>query len=40
MLELQDLENKSLCIIREAHAEFKKPVGLWSTGGDSYGHRL
>ena len=35
MSELQDLENKSLYIIREAYAEFKKPAVLWSTGKDS-----
>ncbi len=35
MLELKDLENKSLYILREAYAEFKKPAVLWSTGKDS-----
>ena len=35
MLELRDLENKSLYIIREAYAEFKRPAVLWSTGKDS-----
>ena len=35
MSELNDLENKSLYIIREAYAEFKKPAVLWSTGKDS-----
>lgn len=35
MSELQDLENKSIYIIREAYAEFKKPAVLWSTGKDS-----
>ena len=35
MLELKDLENKSIYIIREAFAEFKKPAALWSTGKDS-----
>lgn len=29
MLELKDLENKSLYIIREAYAEFEKPAVLW-----------
>jgi sulfate adenylyltransferase subunit 2 len=35
MSELRDLENKSVYIIREAYAEFKKPAVLWSTGKDS-----
>ena len=35
MSELKDLENKTLHIIREAYAEFKKPAVLWSTGKDS-----
>jgi len=35
MLELRDLENKSLYILREALAEFKRPAVLWSTGKDS-----
>jgi sulfate adenylyltransferase subunit 2 len=35
MSEIKDLENKSLYIIREAYAEFKKPAVLWSTGKDS-----
>ena len=35
MLELKDLENRSIYIIREAFAEFKKPAVLWSTGKDS-----
>jgi sulfate adenylyltransferase subunit 2 len=35
MSELSDLENKSIYIIREAYAEFKKPAVLWSTGKDS-----
>jgi sulfate adenylyltransferase subunit 2 len=35
MSELKDLENKSIYIIREAYAEFKKPAVLWSTGKDS-----
>lgn len=35
MLDLKDLENKSLYIIREAYYEFKKPAALWSTGKDS-----
>jgi len=33
--EINDLENKSLYIIREAYAEFKRPAVLWSTGKDS-----
>ena len=35
MLELKDLENRSLYILREAYAEFKRPAVLWSTGKDS-----
>ncbi len=35
MLDLKDLENHSLYIVREAYAEFKKPAVLWSTGKDS-----
>jgi sulfate adenylyltransferase subunit 2 len=35
LLELKDLENKSIYILREAFAEFKKPAVLWSTGKDS-----
>lgn len=35
MLDLKDLENRSVYIIREAYAEFKKPAVLWSTGKDS-----
>jgi len=35
MLDLKDLENKSLYILRESYAEFKKPAVLWSTGKDS-----
>jgi sulfate adenylyltransferase subunit 2 len=35
MIELKDLENRSLYIIREAYAEFKNPAVLWSTGKDS-----
>ena len=35
MVQLEDLENKSIYIIREAFAEFKKPAILWSTGKDS-----
>lgn len=34
-MELRDLENKSIYIIREALAEFEKPAVLWSTGKDS-----
>jgi len=34
-MELKDLENRSIYIIREAFAEFKKPAVLWSTGKDS-----
>jgi sulfate adenylyltransferase subunit 2 len=35
MSELNDLESKSIYIIREAYAEFKKPAVLWSTGKDN-----
>jgi len=35
MLELNDLENRSLYILREAYAEFKRPAVLWSSGKDS-----
>jgi sulfate adenylyltransferase subunit 2 len=35
MFELKDLENRSIYILREALAEFKKPAVLWSTGKDS-----
>jgi sulfate adenylyltransferase subunit 2 len=35
MLELKELENRSIYIIREAYAEFKRPAVLWSTGKDS-----
>ena len=35
MLDLNDLENKTIYIIREAYAEFKRPAVLWSTGKDS-----
>jgi sulfate adenylyltransferase subunit 2 len=32
---LQDLEKKSISLIREAKAQFKNPAVLWSTGKDS-----
>lgn len=35
MNDLKDLEMKSLYIIREAYAEFKRPAVLWSVGKDS-----
>ena len=35
MLELKDLENRSVYMLREALAEFKRPAVLWSTGKDS-----
>lgn len=35
MVNLKELENKSLYVLREAYAEFKKPAVLWSTGKDS-----
>ncbi len=34
-MELRDLENRSIYIIREAYAEFKNIAALWSTGKDS-----
>lgn len=35
MGELKELENKSIYIIRETLAEFKRPAVLWSVGKDS-----
>ena len=35
MLELRDLENRTIYILREAYAEFKRVAVLWSTGKDS-----
>lgn len=35
MAGLKELENRSIYILREAYAEFKKPAILWSTGKDS-----
>ncbi|MFC1992472.1 sulfate adenylyltransferase subunit CysD [Chloroflexota bacterium] len=35
MLDLNDLENRTIYIVREAYAEFKNPAVLWSTGKDS-----
>ena len=35
MLDLKELENKSLYILREVTAEFNNPAVLWSTGKDS-----
>jgi sulfate adenylyltransferase subunit 2 len=35
MLDLNDLENQTIYIVREAYAEFKRPAVLWSTGKDS-----
>jgi sulfate adenylyltransferase subunit 2 len=35
MLELRDLENRTIYIVREVYAEFKRPAVLWSTGKDS-----
>jgi len=34
-LYLEELEQKSIAIIREAKAQFKNPAALWSTGKDS-----
>jgi sulfate adenylyltransferase subunit 2 len=33
--DLQDLEKKSITVIREAKAQFRNPAVLWSTGKDS-----
>jgi len=35
LIDLKELENRSIYILREAYAEFKKPAVLWSTGKDS-----
>lgn len=35
MLDLKDLENQTIYLVRETFAEFKKPAVLWSTGKDS-----
>ena len=35
MLDLKDLENRTIYILREAYAEFERPAVLWSTGKDS-----
>jgi len=35
MLDLNDLENRTIYIVREVYAEFKSPAVLWSTGKDS-----
>lgn len=35
MLDLKALENRSIYIVREAYAEFKRPAVLWSMGKDS-----
>jgi sulfate adenylyltransferase subunit 2 len=35
VLELKDLENRTIYIVREAYAEFKRPAVLWSVGKDS-----
>jgi sulfate adenylyltransferase subunit 2 len=35
MLDLKDLENRTIYIVREAYAEFKRPAVLWSVGKDS-----
>ncbi len=34
-MDLKDLENQTVYIVREAYAEFKKPAVLWSMGKDS-----
>ncbi|MFC1999218.1 sulfate adenylyltransferase subunit CysD [Chloroflexota bacterium] len=35
MLDLKDLENRTIYIVREAYAEFERPAVLWSVGKDS-----
>ena len=35
MLDLSDLENQTIYMLREAYAEFKNPAVLWSMGKDS-----
>ena len=35
MLDLKDLENQTIYIVRETYAEFNRPAVLWSTGKDS-----
>ncbi|MBL7197686.1 MAG: sulfate adenylyltransferase subunit CysD [Candidatus Omnitrophica bacterium] len=35
MFNLNNLESKSICIIREAYKQFKNPALLWSIGKDS-----
>jgi len=35
MLDLNDLENRSIYIVRETYAEFNRPAVLWSVGKDS-----
>ena len=35
MLDLKELENESIYMLRESCAEFKKPAVLWSMGKDS-----
>ena len=35
MLDLKDLENRTIYIVRETYAEFKRPAVLWSVGKDS-----
>jgi len=35
MLDLKDLENRTIYILRETYAEFEKPAVLWSVGKDS-----
>lgn len=35
MLDLKDLENRTIYIVRETYAEFNRPAVLWSVGKDS-----
>ena len=35
MLDLKDLENRTIYILRETYAEFNRPAVLWSMGKDS-----
>jgi len=35
MLDLKDLDNRTIYILRETHAEFKRSAVLWRVGKDS-----
>ena len=40
MLDLKDLENRTIYIVRETYAEFKKPAVLWSDGKGQHHYAL